>query len=140
MKLTLYLLFIFSTTFSLAQENLKFPIYPGCEKNKTNDKLKKCFYEKLTSEMKFGFEDQVQFWINKKNLIQTELLFTITSNGELTNFSYTKESDPESAKFFLQQIYRVKKYYDSKNKKFSPALKSGEPIDFQIRYNVVINN
>ena len=136
MKLTLYLLFIFSTTFSFAQENFKLPTYPGCEKNKTNDELKKCFHEKLTSEIKLGFEDQVQFWINKKTLTKTEILFTITSNGELTNFSYTKESDPESAKFFLKQIYRVKKYYESKNKKFSPALKNGKPIDFQMRYNV----
>ncbi|WP_322971030.1 hypothetical protein [Faecalibacter sp. LW9] len=136
MKLTLYLLFILTTTISLAQDNFKFPTYPGCEKRKKNDELKKCFHEKLTSEIKFGFEDQVQFWINKKTLTKTELVFTITSNGKLTNFSYTKESDPESAKFFLQQIYRVKKYYDSKNKKFSPGLKNGKPIDFQIRYYV----
>ena len=63
MKLTVYLLFIFAATFSSAQENFKFPTYPGCQKQKTNEELQKCFFERLTDEIRSEFYEQDHFWI-----------------------------------------------------------------------------
>ncbi|RLZ11838.1 hypothetical protein [Faecalibacter macacae] len=117
-----------------AQENFKFPTYPGCQKQKTNDELKKCFYERLSDEIRSEFYEQDHFWIENNNINQTTLVFTVTKNGDLANFSYTKDSNPEAAKFFLKHIYRVKKHYESRGKKFIPAKNDGKPIDFQIHY------
>ena len=127
-------LIIFTATFSFAQENFKFPTYPGCEKNKTNDELKNCFIEKLTNEIRSEFYEQDHFWVDNNNINQTTLVFTVTTSGDLANFSYTKDSNPEAAKFFLKHIYRVKKHYETRNKKFIPAKKDGKSIDFQIHY------
>ena len=136
MKQLTTLLFIFISTLIFAQDHFKFPTYPGCQKQKTNEDLQKCFYDKLHNEMKFAFEEQDNFWTTNNNLDNTTLVFTVTKNGELANFSYTKESNPEAAKFFLKQVYRIKKHYEAKNKKFLPALENGKPVDFQIKYNL----
>lgn len=136
MKLTLYLLFALTASFTFAQENFKFPTYPGCEKRKTNEDLQECFYKKLNAEIQSEFDDQDLFWLNNNNIDQSTLVFTVTKEGKLEKFSYTKESNSEAAKFFLKHIYRVKKHYESRNKKFSPAIKDGKTIDFQIQYRL----
>ncbi len=63
----------------------KAPVYPGCEKYKTNDKRKKCMSEKITRliNRKFNVDLGAEYGLTGKQKISTQ--FTIDKNGVVTD-------------------------------------------------------
>jgi len=63
----------------------KVPVYPGCERYKTNDKRKKCMSEKITKliSRKFNVDIGSEYGIFGRQRINTE--FTIDKNGNVTD-------------------------------------------------------
>ncbi len=61
------------------------PIYPGCEKYKTNDKRKKCMSKKVQKLVlkKFNTNLGSEYGLSGKQTIQTQ--FTIDKNGKVTD-------------------------------------------------------
>ncbi|MGB6092760.1 MAG: hypothetical protein WBF83_03270 [Moheibacter sp.] len=67
---------------------------------------------------------------------KTIVIFTVDKNGDLTNFGYNEESNPELAKDYLKQIRNTILYNKKKRKFLIPAKFKGEPIDFKISMSV----
>ncbi|EDP72447.1 TonB [Flavobacteriales bacterium ALC-1] len=61
------------------------PVYPGCERHKTNDKRKKCMSEKITKliNRKFNTDIGIDYGISGRQRINTQ--FTIDKNGNITD-------------------------------------------------------
>ena len=63
----------------------KAPVYPGCEKYKTNDKRKKCMSDKISKLIgrKFNVDIGSQYGISGRQKISTQ--FTIDKDGNITD-------------------------------------------------------
>jgi protein TonB len=63
----------------------KVPVYPGCERHKTNDKRKKCMSEKITKliNRKFNTDIGSKYGLSGRQRINTQ--FTIDKNGNITD-------------------------------------------------------
>ena len=63
----------------------KVPVYPGCEKKKTNEERKKCLSDKITKLVgkKFNVDIGSEYGISGRQKITTQ--FTIDKNGEVTD-------------------------------------------------------
>ena len=61
------------------------PVYPGCEKKKTNEDRKKCMSDKITKLVSKRFNTDVasDYGISGLQRIQTQ--FTVDKNGNITN-------------------------------------------------------
>ncbi|WP_299122172.1 energy transducer TonB [uncultured Winogradskyella sp.] len=59
------------------------PVYPGCERHKTNDKRKKCMSEKITKliNKKFNTDIGSEYGMSGRQRINTQ--FTIDKNGDI---------------------------------------------------------
>jgi len=116
-----------------AQVSFRYPTYPGCEKKKDNDELKDCFYTKLRYELTDNLGTNLeQYWTDNIDNKKVSLVFTISKEGKVKDYSYTPDSNTNAAVNFLKQINKLSKYYESKGKKFKPAFSNGKPIDYTI--------
>lgn len=63
----------------------KVPVYPGCERHKTNDKRKKCMSEKITKLINKRFNTDLgsEYGLSGRQRINTQ--FTIDKNGNVTD-------------------------------------------------------
>lgn len=144
----LFLLFTFLSGFCIAQissdivskPTFEYPVYPSCKKFKTdNEKLKNCFLENLSYDLRNLVDNQgFNYFENNIEQKKTEIIFTIDKNGELSNLSYTTQSDELLAKDLLRRLLKTWKYYTGKKKPILPAKLDGNPIDFTIRIPVSI--
>lgn len=125
---------------NIKKENLEYPIYPTCKKYKgDNEKLKNCFYENLSYDLRNLVDNQgLDYFENNNEQKKTQIIFTIDKNGELKNLSYTEESDELLAKDLLRRVLKTWKYYKEKKKPIMPAKQNGKPIDFTITLPVSI--
>lgn len=131
------ILFLLISTFSFGQENFKHAIYPGCQKFKTNEELKKCFSEKLWYELNDQTQEDGEDFFRKNKLDHDlTLYFTVTKDGQIASYSYSNDSDPMIATTYLKRINRVFKYYEKIGKKIKPATYNNKPGDSKIEFKV----
>ena len=97
----------------------KVPVYPGCERHKTNDKRKKCMSEKITKliNRKFNTDIGSEFGILGRQRINTQ--FTIDKNGNITDI---KIRGPHHA------LEREAKRVINKIPKMEPGLQRNVPV------------
>ena len=137
MKKIIFLLFLSFFSLSYAQEQIKHPIYPGCQKFKTNEELSKCFSERLWYELNDQTQDDSEdFFRNNKLDHDLILYFTVTKEGKIKNYSYSADSDPMISTAYLKRINRLFNYYEKNGKKIKPATKDNKPADFKIIFKV----
>ncbi|WP_333661953.1 hypothetical protein [Chishuiella changwenlii] len=120
-----------------SQKSIKHPIFPGCNKLKTNEELGKCFSEKLWYEL----NDQTQYSAEdffKEDKLNNDitLFFTVKKDGKVTDFSFSKDSDPVVSTAYLKRISKVFKYYEKKGKKIIPAFENNQYVDYKIVFKV----
>lgn len=119
-------------------ENFEFPIYPTCKKHKgNNEELKSCFQKQLWYDINFLVDEKsLNYYEKNTDKKPTIVFFTIAANGELKDFSFTKESNEAFATDILRRVLKTWKYYNKKNKPFISAKSNGKPIDFKIEYPI----
>lgn len=118
----------------------EYPVYPSCKKfKKDNERLKNCFLENLSYDIQNLVDNQgLNYFENNNEQKTTEIIFTINQNGELSNLSYTAQSNELFAKDLLRRLLKTWQYYKGKNKPILPAKLDGESIDFTITIPVSI--
>lgn len=121
-------------------ETFEHPVYPTCKKHKgDNEKLKNCFFENLSYDLRNLVDNQgLNYFENNNEQKKTQIVFTIDKNGDLSNLSYTAESDELLAKDLLKRVVKTWKYYKENKKTITPAKVDGKPIDFTITIPVSI--
>jgi protein TonB len=97
----------------------KVPVYPGCEKHKTNVKLKKCMSQKIAKLIgkKFNVDIGSDYGISGRQKISTQ--FTIDKNGDVTDI---KIRGPHHA------LENEAKRVIHKIPKMEPGLQSNVPV------------
>ncbi|MUU79244.1 energy transducer TonB [Winogradskyella endarachnes] len=97
----------------------KVPVYPGCEKYKTNNKRKKCMSERITKLInnKFNTDIGYKYGLSGRQRIHTQ--FTIDKNGTITDI---KIKGPHSA--LEKEANRV----INKIPKMAPGLQRNIPV------------
>lgn len=136
-KNLLFILLTTISTFCYGQESVKYPIFPGCNKYKTNEELSKCFSEKLWYELNDQTQDSSEdFFKENKSVHELTLYFTVKKDGKVTNYSFSKDSDALISTTYLKRISKVFKYYEQKGKKIIPASENNKYKDFTITFKV----
>lgn len=102
-----------------AQENFKFPIYPGCEILKTNEELSQCFSDKLWEDLR-----KTKKFEKLENQVNSDLTlyFTIMKDWKISMFSYASGSDPTISKEYLERIETILNDYATKGLYIRPAI------------------
>lgn len=126
------LLFIPILTFS--QDKFRFPIYPGCEKLKTNEELEKCFSDKLWEDLR-----KTKNFTELENEVDSKLTlyFTIMKNMKISMFSYAKGSNPELSTKYLERIQNILDNYTTEGLYIRPAMTNGKYENY--RYILKVN-
>ena len=136
-KNLLFILLTTISTFCFSQESVKYPIFPGCNKYKTNEELSKCFSEKLWYELNDQTQDSSEdFFKENKSVHELTLYFTVKKDGKVTNYSFSNDSDALISTTYLKRISKVFKYYELKGKKIIPASENNKYKDFTITFKV----
>ena len=130
-------LLITLSTFSFAQESIKYPVFAGCNKYKTNEELSKCFSEKLWYELNDQTKDSGEdFYKENKLAHDLTLYFTVKKDGKVAGYSFSKDSDALISTTYLKRISKVFKYYEQKGKNIIPASQNNKYKDFIVTFKV----
>lgn len=131
------ILLISLNSFAQSIEPDKFPIYFGCHKKETNEDLQECFKEKLIYELQDIYQLNADFLEKEmeKNS-NVRIIFRITKEGVVDNFSYSADSNPEIAKLYLRKLNTIFKEYNKKGKFIEPAIYKGKKVNYTTTINL----
>lgn len=141
MKRNLFLLFIylFACINVVAQEekielkNATYPIFPGCQKKKTNEQLKECFQNKMIYELRDVYSLNSKEFEKEENINPVVILsFDLNIDGKVDNFSYTKNSNATVATIILKALYKIFKEYEERGKEIKPATINGKAFKYKV--------
>lgn len=110
----------------------KVPVYPGCEKYKTNDDRKKCMSERITKliNRKFNTGIASDHGLSGKQRISTQ--FTIDKNGMVTNLKI-RSPHPVLDKEAARVINKIPKMEPGLQRRVPVGVIYTLPIVFEIR-------
>jgi len=108
------------------------PIYPGCEKKKTNAERRKCMSEKITKliQKKFDTELATELGLKGKQVIQTQ--FTIDKEGQVTNIK-TRAVHPKLEKEADRVINKIPEMEPGKQRDKNVGVIYNLPIIFKVQ-------
>jgi len=106
----------------------KAPVYPGCERKKTDDERRKCFSKKITKlvQKKFNTDLASELGLSGKQKIYVQ--FKIDKNGNITEI---KTRAPHAA--LEKEAERV----INKIPKMKPGLQRGKPVNVMYQLPII---
>ncbi len=139
MKTFIFLTALLLGSMALSQELEvdTFPVYHGCHRKDSNEKLKSCFRDKLIYELRDLYSlnsEEFQQEINKNEKVI--VYFTISRDGTVMDFSYTEDSNPVIAVKVLKRLNEMFKQQNNKGKYIKPATYNGKPVNFKIKMDL----
>ncbi len=142
MKISLFLLAVLFGSMAWSQliEVDTFPVYHGCHRKDSNEKLKSCFRDKLIYELRDLYSlnrDEFQKEIKKNHKVI--IYFTVSREGTVKDFSYTEDSNPFIAVKVLKRLNEVFKQQNNKGKYIKPATYKGMSVNFKVKMDLSQN-
>lgn len=114
-----------------------FPIYHGCKKKDSTEDLKKCFRNKLMYELRdYYLINQSEFSKELENNSTIIILFTVSKDGTVKDFSYTEDSNAIVAVKVLKKLNQIFTEYNKKGKYIKPATYKGKPVNLVVKMNL----
>ena len=133
-------LFFLCNYFCSAQEKLEpdtLPVYVGCSKKQSNDELKTCFQNQLTYELRdFYSLNATEFSNEIKNNPKVIIMFTVTKDGTVKDFSYTEDSNPVISIKILKKLNQIFLDLNKRGKFIKPATYKNHPINLKMRIDL----
>lgn len=108
------------------------PIYPGCEKKKTNDDRRKCMSEKLTKLIKKKFNTGIgdDLGLSGKQVIRTQ--FKIDKSGHVTDIK-VRGTHPELEKEAQRVVNKIPDMTPGKQRDKNVGVSYTLPIVFMVQ-------
>ena len=110
--------------------NLTFAVYPGCEKEKNNAALKKCFSKKLSQLLKQNINNKIWRTGGKPgDLIKLMVSFVIDKNGHIKDIKIKDAPSEEIEKEFIRILKQMPDV--------QPVKRNGQPKEYYYLFPVV---
>ncbi|NLN32223.1 MAG: hypothetical protein GX159_01335 [Flavobacteriaceae bacterium] len=134
MKISLFLIAVLFGTMVWSQliQVDTLPVYHGCHRKDSNEKLKSCFRDKLIYELRDLYSlnrDEFQKEIKKNHKVI--IYFTVSRDGTVKDFSYTEDSNPFIAVKVLKRLNEVFKHQNNKGNFIKPATYKGKLVNYK---------
>lgn len=139
MKTFIFLTALLLGSMALSQELEvdTFPVYHGCHRKDSNEKLKSCFRDKLIYELRDLYSlNNEEFQQEIKKNQKVIIYFTVSRDGTVKDFSYTEDSNPAIAIKVLKRLNEMFKKQNNKGKYIKPATYKGKSVNFKIKMDL----